>query len=134
MYSFDMTTEQKMLVDTVHRYAEEQLRTVYREAEESREIPEEAILTGWEIGLLPGSIEEDFGGFGEYSAITSALYLEELGWGDVAVSLHLLTPSLFATPDRPLRQQASRRRPICPSSAKRRPPKRPQPSSSRSTS
>ncbi len=98
MYSFDMTTEQKMLVDTVHRYAEEQLRTVYREAEEAREIPEEAIRTGWEIGLLPGSIEEDFGGFGEYSAITSALYLEELGWGDVAVSLHLLTPSLFATP------------------------------------
>lgn len=98
MYSFDMTSEQQMLVDTVHRFAEEQLRTVYRDAEESRIVPNEAIQTGWEIGLLPGSIEEDFGGFGEYSAITSALYLEELGWGDVGISLHLLTPSLFAMP------------------------------------
>ena len=98
MYSFDMTSEQKMLVETVHRYAEEEMRTVYRDAEESRQVPFEAIQTGWEIGLLPGSIEEDFGGFGEYSALTSALFLEELGWGDVAMSLHLLTPSLFATP------------------------------------
>ncbi len=31
MYSFDMTSEQKMLVDTVHRYAADQLRAVYEE-------------------------------------------------------------------------------------------------------
>jgi alkylation response protein AidB-like acyl-CoA dehydrogenase len=98
MYSFDMTSEQKMLVDTVHRYAEKQLRSLYREAEESKEAPEEAIQTGWELGLLPGSIEDEYGGFGEYSAITSALYLEELAWGDVGLSLHLLTPNLFALP------------------------------------
>mgnify|MGYP001365137548 CR=1 FL=1 len=34
MYSFSLTSEQKMLVDTVHRYAEQKLRKVYREAEE----------------------------------------------------------------------------------------------------
>ena len=39
MYSFDMTSEQKMLVETVHRYAEEELRAVYREAEENRATP-----------------------------------------------------------------------------------------------
>lgn len=98
MYSFDMTSEQKMLVDTVHRYAEKQLRPIYREAEEHKEVPEDAIQTGWELGLLPGSIEDKYGGFGEYSAITSALYLEELAWGDVGLSLHLLTPNLFALP------------------------------------
>ncbi len=47
---------------------------------------------------LPASIPETFGGFGEYSALTSALYLEELGWGDVGISLHLLAPNLFALP------------------------------------
>ena len=98
MYTFDMTSEQKMLVDTVHRFAEEQLRATYREAEEEKLVPIDTVQTGWEIGLLPGSIDADFGGFGEYSALTSALYLEELGWGDVGISLHLLTPSLFATP------------------------------------
>ena len=98
MYSFDMTAEQKMLVETVHRFAEQKLRPLYRQAEETKTIPETLVQTGWELGLLPGSIDASYGGFGEYSALTSALYLEELGWGDVGISLHLLTPNLFALP------------------------------------
>jgi alkylation response protein AidB-like acyl-CoA dehydrogenase len=98
MYSFDLTSEQKMLVDTVHRFAEQKLRKAYRAAEESKQVPESVLKQGWELGLLPGSIEADYGGFGEYSALTSALYLEELGWGDVGISLQLMTPNLFALP------------------------------------
>lgn len=98
MYAFDMTSEQKMLVETVHRFAEKALRPLFREAEESHAVPAALVQTGWELGLLPGSIEPAYGGFGEYSALTSALYLEELGWGDVGISLHLLTPNLFALP------------------------------------
>ncbi|MEZ4615290.1 MAG: acyl-CoA dehydrogenase family protein [Caldilineaceae bacterium] len=56
------------------------------------------IQTGWELGLLPGSIEPAYGGFGDYSALTSALIWKHLGWGDVGMSLHLLTPNLFALP------------------------------------
>lgn len=98
MYSFDMTSEQKMLVDTVRRYAEKNLRAVHREAEESKHVPEKVVQTGWELGLLPGSIDAQYGGYGEYSALTSALYLEEMAWGDLGVTLHLLTPNLFAIP------------------------------------
>ena len=98
MYSFDMTSEQKMLVDTVHRFAEKNLRSVYRQAEESKFVPESLVQMGWEIGLLPGSIDAQYGGYGEYSALTNALYLEELAWGDLGVTLHLLTPNLFAIP------------------------------------
>lgn len=98
MYSFDMTSEQKMLVDTVRRYAEKNLRAVYREAEESKHIPAKIVQTGWELGLLPGFIDAQYGGYGEYSALTSALYLEEMAWGDLGITLHLLTPNLFAIP------------------------------------
>lgn len=98
MYSFDMTSEQKMLVDTVRRYAEKNLRAVYREAEESKHVPEKVVQTGWELGLLPGFIDAQYGGYGEYSALTSALYLEEMAWGDLGITLHLLTPNLFAIP------------------------------------
>lgn len=98
MYSFDMTAEQKMLVETVHRFAEQKLRPAFRQAEETRSVPRPLIQSGWELGLLPGSIAADYGGFGDYSALTSALYLEELGWGDVGLSLHLLTPNLVALP------------------------------------
>jgi alkylation response protein AidB-like acyl-CoA dehydrogenase len=93
-----LTAEQKMLVDTVHRFAEQKLRKVYRSAEEERAVPENTLRQGWDLGLLPGSIEAEYGGFGEYSALTSALYLEELGWGDVGISLKLLAPNLFALP------------------------------------
>jgi alkylation response protein AidB-like acyl-CoA dehydrogenase len=98
MYSFDMTSEQKMLVETVRRFAEKNLRSVYREAEESKHVPQNVVQMGWEIGLLPGAIDAQYGGYGEYSALTSALYLEELAWGDLGITLHLLTPNLFALP------------------------------------
>ncbi|HQY94860.1 MAG TPA: acyl-CoA dehydrogenase family protein [Caldilinea sp.] len=93
-----MTSEQKMLVDTVRRYAEKNLRAVYREAEESKQVPDKVVQMGWELGLLPGFIDAQYGGYGEYSALTSALYLEEMAWGDLGISLHLLTPNLFAIP------------------------------------
>jgi alkylation response protein AidB-like acyl-CoA dehydrogenase len=98
MYSFDMTSEQKMLVDTVRRYAEKNLRAAYRDAEEEKFVPAALVRMGWEIGLLPGAIDAEFGGYGEYSALTNALYLEELAWGDLGTTLHLLTPNLFAIP------------------------------------
>ncbi len=98
MYSFDMTSEQRMLVDTVHRFAEQVLRPRHRDAEEAKSIPPEVLRKGWELGLLPGSIEPEYGGFGEYSALNSVLFLEELGWGDVGLSLHLLAPGSFAIP------------------------------------
>jgi acyl-CoA dehydrogenase len=86
MYSFDMTSEQKMLVDTVRRYAEKNLRAVYRDAEEEQVCPGDVVQMGWELGLLPGSIDAEYGGYGEYSALTSALYLEELAWGDLGIT------------------------------------------------
>jgi alkylation response protein AidB-like acyl-CoA dehydrogenase len=98
MYVFDPTPEQQMLVETVHRFAEQKLRPAFREAEERKQIPTNLVQTGWELGLLPGSIDAQYGGFGEYSALTSALYLEEFGWGDVGISLHLLTPNLAGLP------------------------------------
>lgn len=98
MYSFDMTSEQKMLVETVHRFAGQKLRPAFRQAEESKAIPPALVQTGWELGLLPGAIDAQYGGFGEYSALTSALYLEELGWGDVGITLHLLAPNLVGIP------------------------------------
>jgi acyl-CoA dehydrogenase len=98
MYTFDMTSEQKMLVETVHRFAEQKLRPAHRQAEESKLISPALVRTGWELGLLPGALDARYGGFGEHSALTASLYLEELGWGDVGISLHLLTPNLVAIP------------------------------------
>jgi alkylation response protein AidB-like acyl-CoA dehydrogenase len=98
MYSFEPSEEQQMLVDAVGKYAGNDLRPAAHEAEESRELPKKLISKGWEIGLLQASIPEAYGGFGDRSAVTGALAVEEMAFGDLAGALAVMTPSLFATP------------------------------------
>ena len=98
MYSFEPTEEQQMLVDAVGKYAVNDLRTAARAAEEGAELPKKLVSKGWELGLLQASIPEAYGGFGERSAVTGALAIEEMAFGDLSGTLAVLTPSLFATP------------------------------------
>jgi len=98
MYSFDPTEEQQMLIDAVNKYAVNNLRIAAHDAEESRELPRKLVSKGWELGLLQASIPETYGGFGERSAVTGVLALERMAFGDLAGTLAVMTPSLFATP------------------------------------
>lgn len=98
MISFTPTEEQDMLVNTIRRYAENDLQKHAHENDETGAIPHDLILKGWEIGLLPASLPEEWGGFGEYSALTNTLALEELAYGDLAAAMKVMTPSLFAYP------------------------------------
>jgi len=98
MYSFEPTEEQQMLVEAVGKYAGNDLRPAAREAEEGGELPRKLIGKGWEIGLLQASIPEAYGGFGDRSAVTCVLAVEEMAFGDLAGTLAVMTPSLFATP------------------------------------
>lgn len=98
MYSFEPNEEQQMLVDAVGKYATNDLRPAAHEAEESRELPKKLIGKGWEIGILQASTPEAYGGFGERSAVTGVLAVEEMAFGDLAGAYAVMTPSLFATP------------------------------------
>jgi acyl-CoA dehydrogenase len=99
MISLQPTEEQQMIIGAVKRFAEKEMRAIYRECDEDGEVPEGIIAKGWEIGLIPGGIPEAYAGFGEsHSALTGVLYAEELAWGDLAIALHLLTPALAAFP------------------------------------
>jgi len=98
MFSFEPNEEQQMLVDTVGKFASNRLRPAAHEAEETHQIPEKLLKAGWELGLLQASIPESYGGFGDRSAVTGALALEEMAFGDLAGALAVMTPSLFATP------------------------------------
>jgi acyl-CoA dehydrogenase len=98
MLDFRLDEEQKMLTDTIARYARERVRKVYRDAEEEGKIPDNVLQAGWEIGLLPTTIPEAYGGFGEYSAVTGVLAMEEFAYGDLAITLAVMTPNLVAIP------------------------------------
>ena len=98
MYAFEPSDEQKMLLDAIHRYTENDVRPAAHDTNEEENIPFELVEKGWELGVLQASIPEDYGGFGDHSTVTGALAAEELGWGDLAGALAVLTPGLYALP------------------------------------
>lgn len=98
MYSFEPNEEQKMLVDTISRYAASDLRAKAHDADEEFLLPPALIEKGWELGYLQASIPEDFGGFGERSVVTGVLAAEELAYGDLAGALGVMLPGAFAVP------------------------------------
>ena len=98
MYSFEPNEEQKMLIDAVTRFAENDLRPNAREAEEEGGLSESLIEKGWELGVLQASVPEEYGGFGEHSAVTGVLAAEAMAWGDLAGTLAVMAPSTYVIP------------------------------------
>ena len=98
MLDFRPDEEQKMLTDTIGRFARERMRKAYRDAEEGGEIPASLVRAGWEVGLLPTMLPEVCGGLGDYSVVTGALAIEEFAWGDLAITLEVMAPNLVAIP------------------------------------
>jgi len=98
MYSFEPNEEQKMLIDTVARFASTNLRPASHDADEEKEMPLNLIKKGWELGVLQASTPEDYGGFGEHSAVTGVLAAEEMAYGDLAGAVSVMAPGLFAIP------------------------------------
>jgi len=99
MISFSPSEEQQMIVKMVKQFADDEIRKIYRECDESGEIPGHIIDTAWKLGLVSTSIPEDYGGLGgEHSAITGALIAEELAWGDLSIAMHILCPGLVVYP------------------------------------
>jgi acyl-CoA dehydrogenase len=99
MLNFQPTEEQQLIRETVASFAREQIRPAARDADETGQIPSALIQQAWELGLVQSSIPEVFGGVGESpSALTGALVCEELGWGDLSVALHILSPRLVTQP------------------------------------
>jgi alkylation response protein AidB-like acyl-CoA dehydrogenase len=99
MVNFKPTEEQELLRDTLQSFAREVVRQGARECDEKDGVPADLVQKGWELGLVQTSIPEEYGGFGSgRSAIRSAIKLEELAYGDLAITMHLVTPRLFTVP------------------------------------
>src|SRR6185369_10957209 len=99
MVNFKPTDEQELIRETMAGFAREVLRPQSREADEHGEVPGPIVQRGWELGLVQSAIPEALGGYGDpRSAVTGALLLEELAYGDLALALHLLAPRLLTIP------------------------------------
>ena len=98
MYSFEPTEDQQIVISAAKKLAEKDFRTRMREADDACEPDAEWPAASWELSLLPASIPEQYGGFGEPSALTFVLAAEELAWGDLSAALVAMSPNLTALP------------------------------------
>ena len=97
MISFGPTEEQQVVREAMREYAEQALRPIARECDESSRLPDDLLQQAWELGLTATQIPEEYGGGGEErSPITNVLVLEELAAGDASLGLAVVAPSLFA--------------------------------------
>jgi len=99
MAGFEPNEEQKLIRHTIAEFAQDQIRPLAHDADESGEVPSDLIQQGWEMGLIQSAIPQEYNGFGETrSIVTETLIAEELAWGDLAIALHLLAPRLIVFP------------------------------------
>lgn len=98
MVSFTPSDEQQQLIETVRRYATNDIRPIAHESDEGGGFPASVIDKGWQIGLVPTAIPEALGGLGEMSALTGVLAAEELAFGDLSAALAVMAPALAAYP------------------------------------
>jgi alkylation response protein AidB-like acyl-CoA dehydrogenase len=98
MIDFEPSEDQALIIETVRQFAEREVRPRCREADESGVPPQDILEAAHALGLVANSLPEAHGGGGERSALTGALIAEELGWGDMAIALAILSPSLLGLP------------------------------------
>jgi len=98
MIDFEPSEEEALIVETVHQFAENEIRPIARECDEGGALSQPLLESAHELGLVANGIPEEYGGGGEPSAILGCLIAEELAWGDLSTALGILSPSLLAIP------------------------------------
>jgi alkylation response protein AidB-like acyl-CoA dehydrogenase len=99
MISFGPTEEQELVRDTVREFATSEMREIARDCDESGQTSDDFLEKIWELGLVNGSIPEEYGGGGlDRSPVTNVLVLEELAYGDASLAVAAVAPALFISP------------------------------------
>ncbi len=89
--NFDLNEEQKLFRELVHDFVAKELKPRARESDEKAEFNWPAVRKMGPLGLLGLEVPEEFGG-AAVDAISSAIAVEEMGWGcgstALAISAH----------------------------------------------
>ncbi|HUO40520.1 MAG TPA: acyl-CoA dehydrogenase family protein [Mycobacterium sp.] len=97
---FDLTPddEQKLIVETVGKFAEEILRPAAHDADDTASCPRDLIAKAAELGITALNIPENYEGIAEHRCtVTNALVAEALAYGDMGLALPILAPGGVAS-------------------------------------
>jgi acyl-CoA dehydrogenase len=97
MIDFELTEEQRALVDTARRFAKERIIPVAAECDRKGEFPRDVFRAAWEIGLVNPTLPAEYGGAG-LSDLECVLITEELAYGCSGIQTSMTANTLGLTP------------------------------------
>jgi alkylation response protein AidB-like acyl-CoA dehydrogenase len=99
MAEFTLDEDQQQIQDMMKKFARNELRPIAGDCDENAGFPADLLGKAWELGFCPSVIPEKYGGYEMgRSVINSAIMVEELAWGDLSLSLAVLSPLLMMIP------------------------------------
>jgi acyl-CoA dehydrogenase len=97
MLNFELTPEQKTLVEETKRFTREKIIPVAAEADRTHEFPMDVFKEAWELGFVGPTIPEEYGGAG-MTELDNVLLTEELAYGCTGIQTSMTANTLAATP------------------------------------
>ncbi len=96
LFDLTLSEEQRITRESMRRFAQAEIRSIAKKSDLDQSLPAEFPRKAAELGLALLPIPEDFGGAGmPRSPISNVLNAEDLGYGDFAIALAMLTPQSF---------------------------------------
>lgn len=99
MIGFDLSEEQKALVDVARRFAREKIQPIAAECDRDSKFPRAVFEEAHKLGLANPTLPAEYGGPG-LSDVDSSLITEELAWACSGVQTSITANTLGMTPIR----------------------------------
>jgi acyl-CoA dehydrogenase len=97
MIDFQVTDEQKALIDTARRFTREQIIPIAAECDRDAKFPMDVFKRAWEIGLVNTTCPAEYGG-AALGELENAMMTEELAYGCSGIQTSILANVLTLTP------------------------------------
>src|ERR1044071_9917546 len=97
MIDFQVTEEQKALIDMARRFTREQIIPIAAECDRDAKFPMDVFKRAWEIGLVNTTCPAEYGG-AALGELENAMITEELAYGCSGIQTSILANVLTLTP------------------------------------
>jgi acyl-CoA dehydrogenase len=97
MIDFELTEEQRALVETARRFAKERIIPIASECDRDAKFPREVFADAWKLGLVNPTLPAEYGGAG-LSDLDSTFITEELAYGCSGIQTSMTCNTLGMTP------------------------------------
>src|SRR5690242_16662896 len=96
---WDLTEEQRAIVDLCRQFATNEIRPRGREVDErDTESPVDIFQAAAKVGITDFMLPEEYGGGGFTDVFTQCLVQEQLCWGDPGIGNFVCSNGFFADP------------------------------------